>query len=239
MRRAHGVAVGGDLGGLAQDGDVDVGDAPAARAHRAQPRPPGTGASAAPFQRADRCRESAGRCRRRRWRRAAHRSARAAPTSASEWPSSACVWGMLHAAQPDVVAGREAMHVEALCRCATRRRRCGQLVGHGQVLRGGELDVALAARDQRHRQPGPFGDGGIVGAWRCRPLRRRRGRRGSRRSGSLAGSAPATGRRAVERGGNAPVGAGLLQRIGHRHGRDGAGRVRRGPSSTRVDDIGA
>ena len=44
------------------------------------------------------------------------------------------------------------------------------------------LTVGLAAHDQRDRQPGPFGDRGVVGQiGACRPPRRRRGRPGSRR----------------------------------------------------------
>ena len=87
-------------------------------------------------------------------------------TSASEWPSSACVWAILDAAQPDMIAGNEAGARRSHCRCA-RRRGAGRLVGHGQILRRGQLAVGLAALHQRDGKARPFGDRGVVGQVRA------------------------------------------------------------------------
>ena len=58
----------------------------------------------------------------------------------------------LHAAQPDVIARPEAVHVEARAGAhigaATRR----QSLGEGEILRGGQLDVRFLAGDSRDRE---------------------------------------------------------------------------------------
>ena len=78
---------------------------------------------------------------------------------------------------------------------------------------------------QRHRQPGPLGDGGIVGHVVCRPLAAAAwaARISAKRKpcGVCARQSPARSSVAAMRL-SAP---GLLQRIGERNGRDGAGRV--------------
>ena len=71
-------------------------------------------------------------------------------------PRSAWVWGMLHAAQPDMVARGEAVHVEALAGADVRAAADGRAVGHGQVLRRRELAVGFAARHQLDRQARPI-----------------------------------------------------------------------------------
>ena len=114
-------------------------------------------------------------------------------TSASEWPCERMRVGDADAAQPDVVAGHEPVHVEALPGTHVGRLGAGSALGHGEVLRGGELDVGMRCPERepragppipppRHRRSGRRGR---------RPARAR-ARPGCRRSGSLAGSAPAT-----------------------------------------------
>ena len=84
------------------------------------------------------------------------------PASASEWPTSAVVVGDLDAAEPDAVAGAEAVGVEALAD-AHRARRAGDQLGHGEVLRIGELGERRIAGNQRHLAAGPLDHDGLVG----------------------------------------------------------------------------
>ena len=220
MRRRMAWRWGAILGRFAQDGDVDIADAAALRAHEPQglaqeevrgrtlPAWIGIGKVLADVAGADGPEQRIGQ-----------RVQRHVGVGVTFQRVGV---GELHPAQPEVVAGCEAVDVEALPR-AHVRGDAGPL-GHGQVLRGGELAVRLGAHDQRHRQSGPLGDGGIVGhldAGRCgggvggEDLGKAEALRGLR--------APDLG--AIQRCGNALVGPGSLQRIGQWKGGDGAGRV--------------
>ena len=120
------------------------------------------------------------------------------------------------AADADVVAGAEGMHVEALADPHIAEPRCEQPFGGGQVLGRRHLEIVLAAGDQRRasgRQPRRPPNHRSVPA-----LRRRGVRRGWRRSESPAASAPATGsaRSIVVR--IAPSSARLIVSPSGRHG---------------------
>ncbi len=144
--------------------------------------------------------------------------------------------GDFDAAQPDMVAGGEAMHVEALPR-AHVGLGCAGALGHGQVLRGRQLAVGLAPLHQGHRQPRQFGDGCVVGEVQVA------GRRGGLVRGQNLGKTK--GLRCL-RAPQAVPGHGLddallrprpLQRVRHRHGGDCARCLGQCVEHT-VDDVG-
>ena len=83
-------------------------------------------------------------------------------TSASEWPCKRVRVGDADAAQPDVVAGDETVHVEALAGAHVGHRRAG-LSAMARSSAVVSLRLAALPVHQRHRQPGPFRDRGIVG----------------------------------------------------------------------------
>ena len=72
--------------------------------------------------------------------------------------------GNADTAEPDGVAIGEGVHVIAGAdpRLA-RQRRIQPLLGHGDILRRGELRIAALARNQTDRDPRPFRDAGVVG----------------------------------------------------------------------------
>jgi hypothetical protein len=141
------MAMGRNLGGFAQDGDVDIADAATLRAHephgfaheevggRPLPAWVGVGEVLADVARADGAEQRIGQCVQR------HIGVGMAFERMRV--------GEPHAAQPEVVARGEAMDVEALA-CAHIWGDAG-IFGHGQVLSGGKFAVGLGARDQRHR----------------------------------------------------------------------------------------
>ena len=70
--------------------------------------------------------------------------------------------GDLHAAEPDAVAGSEAVGVEALAD-PQRAGRAGDQFGHGEILRIGELGERRIAGNQHHLAAGPLDHDGFVG----------------------------------------------------------------------------
>ena len=92
------------------------------------------------------------------------------PTSASEWPSSAWEWGTLTPHSQTWSPGAKRCTSKP-CPVRTSGRR-GRVTGHGQVLRCRQLAIGFAAFHQRHRQTGPFGNGGVVGEVRLAGSRR-------------------------------------------------------------------
>ena len=161
---AHGAAVRADLRRLAQERHVDVGDAPAQFAHargRIGEKDARGGAAPGRVARrevladvavADGAEQRVGECMQ--------------PDVGVGVPFEAMRVRDLHAAQPDVIAGGEAMHVEA-----GAVARLAYLGGAGRQQPFGErdvggrrqLDVARAAGHELHRQ--------------ARPIRRARRRR--------------------------------------------------------------
>ena len=83
----------------------------------------------------------------------------------------------------DVVAGSDPDIAEHEARLAGE-----SAVGRGDVLGRGELDVAGFARNDRDGNPGPFGDGGVVGEGSSARSRPGHARPGSSRIGSPAAS---------------------------------------------------
>ena len=85
------------------------------------------------------------------------------PTSASEWPTSPRSCGTLHAAEHDVVARPEGVHVEPVARsarpCATSRMRAAR----ARSLGAGDLDVVFVARNRDDVQPRGQRDLDVVG----------------------------------------------------------------------------
>ena len=133
----------------------------------------------------------------------------------------------LHPAQPNVIAGREGVHVEAAARSASRAGRAGseKALGERDILGRRQLHVAARACHELDGKPGPLGKPGIVGEARLALLggaavggEDRREVEGLRRL-----RAPQVG--AVDGFGDRAVGRGALQRIGDRLGRDGRRRL--------------
>ena len=67
------------------------------------------------------------------------------------------------AADHDVIAGAERMHVETLADPDISGSRREQPLGRGEVLCGSHLQIVLASWDHDGRHPGRLGDCGIVG----------------------------------------------------------------------------
>ncbi len=154
------------------------------------------------------------------------------PTSASECPSRPWVCAIL--------TPHSQTWSPAAKRCTSKpwpvRTSAGPASGvlnHGQVLRRRELAVGFAAVDQRHRQPGPFGDGRVVGqivaAGRGRGFV---GGQNVREAKALRGLRPPKPGTPDGRG-NASPGIRPLQGVGKRDRGDGARRVLQEPRSTR------
>ena len=231
MRARMASRCGRDLGGLAQQRDVDIADRAAARRARGGPPRPGTDGRRALPARVG-VGKDAGRCRPRRWRRAGHRSGRAGPRRhPNGLPARACARSARRTARHDRPARSGARRSPG--RCGHRAALALRCVGHGQILRRRELAVGVAARHQRDGEPGPFGHRRIVGQVGAPGGRRRfvRGQdvgeaealRGLRAPKPARSMVPAT--RASR--------PGALQRIGQRHGRNGARRARRARRRTR------
>ena len=193
MRRAHGVAVGRDLRGLAQERHVDIGDAAApARTRRAASAR--KMCEAAPFQRgslsgkmladvavADGAEQGVGQ--------------RVQGDVGVGMAFERVGVGDAHAAQPDMIAGREAVHVEALAGAHVAAGAACDWLGHGEVLRRGELAVGVAAGHQRDGRPAHSATAASSVKSKRPAAAAARARRGWRRSGSPAASARATGPR--------------------------------------------
>ena len=77
------------------------------------------------------------------------------------------------AADHDMVAGREAVHVEALPDADIAEPRGEQPLGRREVSRGRHLQIVLAAGDDDRRDAGGLGDRGVVGQHAARggPMR--------------------------------------------------------------------
>ena len=156
--RAHGLDVRRQLRRLRDHGAVDVADLPAlGRARGAPPRP------AAPIESAPAKRSSvSGKCRPMSPSAAAPSRASViacSSTSASEWPSRPAVVRDLDAAEDQLAARHQRMHVPAFADAdvaghgvAARLSQHG--FGQREVLRIGHLEVLRAARHQQ-RLPGP------------------------------------------------------------------------------------
>ncbi len=82
------------------------------------------------------------------------------------------------AADHDVVAGAERMHVEALADPDIAEARGEEPLRRGEVLRGRHLQIVLAPLNHERRHPGGLGDRRIVGqhASDCGAVRRENGR---------------------------------------------------------------
>ena len=146
------------------------------------------------------------------------------PTSASEWPARprSCGTSMPHriSLRPSVstctsIAGADARD---------QRAQQHPFQPH-EILLVGQLDVVLVARHQRHRMAGRLQDGGVVGGARRRRAVQRQQQRKGERLRRL---------RAVEAGArhgfdDPPVRPAALERVGHRHRRDGARRALAAP----------
>ena len=129
--------------------------------------------------------------------------------------------GDLDAAQPDMVAGHQPVHIEALP--GAHVGTVDRPLGHDEVLRGGELDVGGAAHHEGDRQARPFRDRGVVGhvvpAGSLRVLVRGQN---IGKAETLRGLRPPQSR-AIGRGGDAVVWPCPLERIGEGKGGDCAG----------------
>ena len=69
----------------------------------------------------------------------------------------------LHAAEHDVIAVAEGVHVEAVAEPQVGEARDAPRLGPGEILGGGQLHVAAFAREHRDLEAGPFGERGVVG----------------------------------------------------------------------------
>ncbi len=125
-----------------------------------------------------------------------------------------------HAAQPDVIAGPERMHVEALAGADVGLLRGEVAAGAIEVGSGGDLEIRRAALDQAHREAGTLGHRRVVGQIAAGGgamggenllVGEPRWRSGARHS--AARSSVAASPRAA------------LHRVGERQGRDGGRRV--------------
>ena len=176
-----------DLRPLADQRQVGVEDPAALGLRPARPRGPGTGRRTRPST-ADRRAGSAGRCRPRAIAPSTASVSACRPASASEWPTRPWSWAIRtpHSQTASPGPKRWASMPEA---GAHDPPRAGQLLGHGEVLRVGQLHQHRVAR-----RP-----------WRTRPPAR------STTAASSVGSSPA-GQAAV--GGLQPAEAEGLRGLG-------------------------
>ena len=144
-------------------------------------------------------------------------------TSASEWPSERMRVGDADAAQPDVVAGHEAVHVEALpVRTSGRRWQLRSAMARSSAV----VSLMLAALPGTSATGRPAHSATAASSVRSRCRRPRRAAWAARMSakrkpcGVCARHSPARSRVAATRS----SGAGLLERVGQGDGGDGAGR---------------
>ena len=116
----------------------------------------------------------------------------------------------LEIAQGHMVAVAEPVHVEAagdpdLAGLAETKR------GAAQILRRGDLQIVFAAGDQKHIEPGLFGNRGIVGEFLslCAPMRRHQGIE-AKALGSLGPPQAGPGHRRLDQSGRAPPLQGIV-----------------------------
>ena len=69
----------------------------------------------------------------------------------------------LDAAEPDMIAGPEGMDVIALTRSHIFKRADEFGLGHGEILRIGDLHIVLLAFENMNGMPGPFRDRRVIG----------------------------------------------------------------------------
>ena len=172
--RAHRVAMRRDLRPLADQRDIDMGDDAAQLVHQLAARSRNT-CEEAPRQRSS----VGGKCApiSARRDRAQNRIGQGMQTGIGiRMTGEAAIVRYLHAAQPDMIAVREAMRVEARAGANIAERGRSESLGEREILCGRQFQIHLFARNGRDRKSGAFGKrrSSVAGSTTQRPGARSR-----------------------------------------------------------------